>query len=432
MPMTGIALFNVRDFGAKGDGSTLDTEAIRRAMDASAKAGGGRVYFPPGCYFIGSFELKSNCSLYLERGARLLASTDRSLYPAVDIRGAKPNTVNYGEEHLIWARGAENIAIEGPGTIDGNGKNFFGPLVPGSNFLSIQDWRPWQLIAFIECKNVRMTEVSIVDAPGWTIWPFACDQVFIRGIRILNNRRGPNTDGIDPDCSRGVLISDCYIEVGDDCIALKSGCEKLDHPRACEDVVVTNCVMKTPCCAVRLGYEGDAPIRNCVFSNLTMTETRTGINMLVPRHESVRIMHGPAIENISFSNIVMDLVCPFFLWVGDDAAAPGRIRNVSFSNIQGKARRASFFGGSRTLPLENIRLSSIDLEIGGEMDNEFATQIPDPYRVWDYYNKKGIPHGLFFRRVKDLQLENVNVRWGEKSGPWQKLIEMEEVTLRGK
>lgn len=422
-----MQVFNVRSFGARGDSRTIDTAAIQAAVGACSAAGGGAVYCPPGVYRTGSVQLQSHMRLYLEAGAVLLASTDRKDYPPVDIRGIPENTASYGLEHLLWARNAHNVTISGAGIIDGNGDNFFGE--PGHwsmTFRTIRSWRPWQLVALIECQDVTIEGVTFRDAPGWTIWPFACDRVFIRGIRILNRRNGPNTDGIDPDCCKGVIISDCHIEVGDDCIAVKSGIEKLDAPRPCEDIVVTNCVMKTPCCAVRIGYEGDGAIRNCSFSNLTMTETRTGINILVPRVPEVPIHHGTPIENISFNNIAMDLVCPFFIWIGDEALPPGAIRNLSFSNIRGRARRASYLGGSRTIPIENLRLSGIDLAVSGEMDEEFACEVPYPYRVWDYYTKKGIPHALYLRHVRDLALTDVRLRWAETSGPWRSAVRIEE------
>ncbi len=420
-------VFNIREFGAKGNGESLDTASVQSAIDACHKAGGGVVYCQPGGYLIGSIELKSNVTLYLEGGAKLLASTVRAHYQPVDIHGFPGNELNYIREHMIWARNAHNVGIAGCGAVDGSGDRFFGePGWMDSNFRKIKDWRPMQLVAFIDCQDVTLQGVTFQNAPGWTIWPVGCERVLIHGIRILNDRQGPNTDGIDPDCCQGVIISDCHFDVGDDCIAVKSGTEKFPTVRACEDIVVTNCVMKTPCCAIRIGFEGDGPIRNCSFSNLVMTETRTGIAVMVPRVPELLINHGTPIENISFSNITMDLVCPLFFHVGDDAVSPGMIRNVSLANIRGYARRASYVGGSRTIPIEGLRLSGIDLSVSGEMDDEFAHEVPYPYRVWDYYNKKGIPHALYLRHVRDLAMADVRLRWGQTQGPWRSALKIEE------
>ncbi len=420
-------VFNIRSFGARGNGEVLDTAAVQAAIDACCPAGGGSVYCPPGCYLVGSVELKSNVTLYLEAGAKLLASPDRAQYRPVDIHGFPANGLNYAQEHMLWAKNARNVTIAGRGAVDGNGRQFHGePGWMGMNFRTLKGWRPIQLVAFIECQDVTLADVTFQNAPGWTIWPVGCERVFIRGIRILNDRQGPNTDGIDPDCCKGVIIGDCYFDVGDDCIAVKSGTEKLGAVRACEDVVVTNCVMKTPCCAIRVGFEGDGPIRNCSFSNLVMTETRTGINIPLPRMPEIAIDHGTPVENISFDNITMDVICPFFINILDEAVAPAMIRNLSFSNIRGYARRASYIGGSRSIPVEGLRFSGIDLTISGEMDDEFAVEVPYPYRVWDYYNKKGIPHALYLRHVKDVGMSDIRLRWGQTQGPWRSVLKIEE------
>jgi hypothetical protein len=414
--------------GACGDGIELDTGAFQEAINCCFSAGGGKVYCPPGQYLIGSIELKSNVSLYLEAGANILATTERQMYQPVKLQGIPSNLYNYNEEHLIWAHHAENVTIEGRGTINGQGKLFFGPLREDIPFFTIRDWRPFQLIAFIECKDVFIHGVKFIDAPGWTIWPVGCQRVRISGVTIINHRQGPNTDGIDIDSSQSVAISDCYIDVGDDCIALKCSPEKLQNPKPCEEIVVTNCILKSTCNAIRLGFEGDDIIRNCSFSNLVITETHGGINFLVPRVPEIAIHRGPTIENISFSNIIMDVTTPFFLWIGDEPSITGHIKNIRFSNISVRAKRASYFGGSKRIPLEGIELDNVRIVLSGEMDNEFSQEIPYPYRMWDFKKKKGIPHILFFRHAKDIVLHQCDLRWGKTQGPWQSAIKLDSVS----
>ncbi|MCX7591701.1 MAG: glycosyl hydrolase family 28 protein, partial [Kiritimatiellae bacterium] len=307
--------FNVRNFGVAADGKTLDTAAIQAAVDAAHAAGGGKAYCPPGRYLCGSIQLKSNVSLYLEAGATILASTRQEDY---DQTWKLPVSCAFhphlSREHLIWARRAENVGIVGPGVVDGQAERFHGEFDSLNGFYKIDGWRPVRLIAFIECKDVSLEGITIRNAPGWTVWPLGCEDVRITGVRIYNHRQTPNSDGLDPDCCSGVRISDCLLECGDDCIALKSSANLLGEPRACENVVVTNCLLSSPTCGIRVGYEGDGPIRNCAFSNLVMYNTRTGINMLVPRHEEIGILHGPSIEHLTFSNIVMDTKLAFYLW----------------------------------------------------------------------------------------------------------------------
>ncbi|MDD4892297.1 MAG: glycosyl hydrolase family 28 protein [Phycisphaerae bacterium] len=437
--MTNHGVFDIREFGAAGDGRTLDSPAIQAAIDACHAAGGGMAYCPPGDYLIGTIELKSHVNLHVEAGAMLRGSTDRSAY----------RTVSYGSpergpavvmRHLIVADGAENIAVTGRGTIDGQGDEFFGPVPPGQpptrQWRTVRDWRPDRMFGIRACRRVRIEDVTIRDSAGFTVWLLGCDGVRIRGINIFNNPWGPNTDGITPDCCSDVHISDCRVDNGDDCISVKSDTYLLGRAKACENITVTNCVLSTTGCGVRIGYEGDAPIRNCVFSNLVMTRCRTGINMLVPRHlardeaanrDFAYIQHGPTIENISFSNLVMDTRCPIYLWIGDAAAAPGAIRNIAISDCIARSQRACYIGGAKHLPIEGLRISNFRLEVRGEMDDGFAAAAPYPYDVWDYWKQQGAPHAFYCRHARGVEFHNVRVAWGQVSGPWRSALRMEQV-----
>ena len=366
--------YDIREFGAVGDGKTENRRTIQAAIDACTAAGGGTVYCPPGRYLTGTLEIKSNVNLHLDSGATLLGSTNRGDYVTISYPLSGPPRPGATIEHLIFARKAQNVAITGLGTIDGQGDEFFEQR-PGRARLSPKAWRPWRMISFLDCRNVTMENVTVRNSPAFTIWPLGCDNVIIRGVRIFNNPIGPNSDGIDPDCCRGVTISNCHIDVGDDAIALKTSVDKLGRIKACEDVVVTNCTLVTTCCAVRIGYEGDAPIRNCTFSNLAISRCRTGINMLVPGHSDWKdslITHGPAIENIRFSNLIMDTRVPLFLWIGDDAKRPGGIRNIAISDVYATTERGCFVGGTRAIPVEGLQLRNWRLEVRGEMDDEFG------------------------------------------------------------
>ncbi len=417
------SVFDIRERGAVGDGKTLDTGAVQAAIDACHAAGGGVVYCPPGDYLVGTIKLKSNVELHVEAGATLLGSGQQTDYPMQDYDAAG---IGFTPQHFIFAHNAENIAITGRGKIDGNGRAFFSPRTPDRTHMCHHNWRPGHMIALVDCRDVLIRDVQIVDSPCFTIWPLGCDRVRIHGITILNNREGPNSDGIDPDCCRGVHISDCYLDCGDDCIALKSDSARLGRDKACEDVVVTNCTLHSVTCGIRVGYEGDSPIRNCTFSNLTMTNTRTGICIQVPHREKVGRGHGPAIENISFSNIVMDTRLALFLWIGDDAATPGCVRNINISNLTATTERGCFIGGSKSIPAENIRLNNIDLTVRGEMDDEMAEDVPYPYRVWEYWRvKRGIPHALYVRDAQGVSLRDIRVRWGEISGDWRSALRCE-------
>ncbi len=437
-------VFNVRNFNAIGNGKDKDTAAIQKAINVCTESGGGVVYCPPGKYLIGTIYLKSNVEFHLEAGATILGSPDRADYDNNEKANdfCKNQLASLYIVHLICARNARNVAITGLGTIDGNGRAFFVPFVPGapgapgvgySWRLAVRDWRPGHLLAFIECQDVLVRDVHIVDSPCFTIWPLGCDRVRIQGVVVLNNRDAPNTDGIDPDCCNDVRISDCYLYCADDCIALKTNTAILGKERACENITVTNCTLITPRCGVRIGCEGDGPIRNCTFSNLVMSNTRTGINMLVPRSAKYRVEHGPTIENVSFSNIVMDTKIAIFLWIGDDASSPGCIRNIHIANVSAAAVRGCYIGGSKTIPIEDLRIANMKLTLRGEMD-DLLSEVPYPYGIWDYWPKPqskiqthGLPYGFYGRYVKGLSLHNIEVEWKDVTGPWRSALRCENV-----
>lgn len=432
-------MFNIRDFGAIGDGKTKDTKAIQNTIDACSEKGGGTVYCPPGTYLIGTIVLKSRMTFHLDSGCLLQGSTDRADYPSLlgSPQPAIDNAQNgscfagISPEHLIVARDTEDLTITGGGRIDGQGDCFFGEFNPEFHYYTLpaKGWRPFRMICLNNCSNLTIEKISITNSPAWTVWIQGCDNVKVRGITLRNNLRGPNTDGIDVDCSRNVHISDCHISAGDDCIALKSSIEFYHYAnRPCENVVVTNCTLISPCNAIRLGYEGDGPIRNCTFNNIVFSETRTGINILVPAHKEYGILHGPVIENILFSNLVMDVRKAFFIWAGNGAKRPGAIRNIRFDNIIATADRANFVGGSVDVPVEDIEFNRMHLSLTGDMKDDFNGVAPDPYNVFGYWKKSGLPYAFFVRNGRNVVFREVTVDRSRALGKWRDTLKTESVS----
>lgn len=429
---------SVKNHGAVGDGKHKDTSALQAAIDACALQGGGRVHCPAGTYLIGTIRLKSNVCLDLDAGCVLKGSTDRADYktewgtPQPQSDNSKDNScfANIAPEHLVCARDAKNVCITGMGTIDGSGDFFFGPFNPEFHYFTLpaKGWRPFRMLAFRECKNLVIENVTIAQSPAWTLWLLGCDNVKVRGITLRNNLRGPNTDGIDVDCSRNVHISDCHISAGDDCIALKSSIEFFHYEnRPCENVVVTNCTLESPCNAIRVGYEGDGPIRNCTFSNIVVLNSRTGINMLSPYHPEYGIRHGTQIENILFSNMVMDVKKAFYLWTGDKAKRPACLRNIHFDNIIATSGRANHIGGSPSVPIENVTFSRIRLSMVGDMKDDFKGKAPYPYAVFGYWRKSGLPWAFFVRHAKNVSFTDVEIGWAGATGKWRGALKAEKV-----
>jgi polygalacturonase len=397
------------------------------------------VFCPAGTFLIGTIRLLSHVDLHLSPGCVLPGSARREHYSTEwgtlqepqEAAGDVPSCfANVAPEHLVCARNAVGFSITGSGAIDGNGEAFFLPYDPSFHPVARppKRWRPLRMLAFRDCREFLIENVRLLHAPAWTLWLLGCSGVKVCGVDIVNDPAGPNTDGIDIDCSRNVLIANCHINAGDDCIAVKSSVDFFDRrDRPCEDVTVSNCTLVSTCNGIRLGYEGDGPIRNMAFSNLVITGTRTGINILVPRHPRYGIHHGPAIENILFSNIVMETRKAFFLWIGDGASAPGCIRNIRFTDITATSCRANYLGGTEDLPIEGISFSNLRLVMRGEMDDHFQGRAPMPYKVFGYWLTKGLPFAFYCRHVKQLSLRDVQIEYQDATGSWRAPLRMESV-----
>jgi polygalacturonase len=392
-----IPFHNVKDYGAAGDGTTKDTEAIRKAISTAASAGGGTVYFPAGRYLTGSIHLQSNITLHLDAGAVLKFSQDFDDYlPMVKSRWEGIECTNFSPP--IYAYRAENIAIVGRGLIDGQGKawwNFHrkirdefakkGKVESSSkwsklfaesnqNVASRGRWeqmgnflRPPMIQPF-ECRNVRIDGISLKDPPLWTINPVYCDNVTVTGITIKNPDDSPNTDGVNPDSCRNVHISDCHISVGDDCITIKSGRDADGRRvgRPCENITVTNCTMLDGHGGVVIGSEMSGGVRKVAITNCIFDGTERGIRIKTTRGR------GGVIEDIRVSNIVMSKITrtPFDLNMFYEKAPAEPVsertpvlRNMHFSNITVRgAPAAGYILGLDEMPVEDVTFSHIAID----------------------------------------------------------------------
>jgi polygalacturonase len=231
------ATCRVRDYGAKGDGTTKDTAALQRAIDDCASKGGGVVSVPAGTYLSAPIVLRSNIRLELEKGATLLGSPDHDDYPATREFRAP------GRQSLVSAINAEHVAIVGEGTIDGNGETWWqeARTFKDAGVLGSEHTRP-RLVVFDHCKHVRMEGVTVQNSPMWQIVPYYSDDVTVRNVRVLAPAHSPNTDAVDPFSSSRVVIDHLYADVGDDNIAIKSGAINSPGPDSpSRDITITDC-----------------------------------------------------------------------------------------------------------------------------------------------------------------------------------------------
>jgi polygalacturonase len=416
------SLYNLREFGAAGDGRTKDTAALQRAIDACAAGGGGSVLVPAGgAYLIGQVNLRSHVNLHVEGGGRLVASFDPADYP---------------DRTLIRATGAENVAITGLGVIDGRGEQFMRRDDRYIFWLDRgRDFRP-RLIQLIGCRNVTLRDVTLTDAPAWAVHPIGCQDVLIHSIRILNSLKVPNCDGIDPDNCRNVRISDCHIEAGDDCIVLKSSREHRDFG-PCENVTVTGCTLISTSCALKIGTGPWSAIRDVVFDGCVIKSSNRGLG--------IQLRDPGDIENILFSNIIVETRLFHDDWWGkaepihistaprSPGAALGRVRHVRFRNILCRGESGAFISGCPDSVIEDVALESVRIEI--DKTSKWPGGLHDRRPPEDdrhlYAHRTA---GVFVEHAARVALRDVEVVWGENRpgyfGPALEYHQVEGLELR--
>ena len=404
------SIFNVRLYGAVGDGQTLDSKSIQKAIDSCAEQGGGTVYLPTGQYLTGSLFLRDNITLHLDSGAVILGSENPDDYPILHSRWEGKHQDTYAP--LITGQNLNNISVTGRGTINGRGAIWWRAKEEGT----LAHPRP-RLISFSDCTNVLIEGITALNSPSWTINPVHCQNVNIRGVTIINPADSPNTDGIDPDSCRLVRISDCYISVGDDCITIKSGIEH-EHPdryAPCRDITITNCTLERGHGGVVIGSEMSGGVKNVVISNCVFIGTDRGIRIKSRRGR------GGTIEDIRVSNLIMDgVLCPFTMNLyyhigvrGDQSISDKNprpvndgtpcLRRIHFSHITAREAKhaAGFLYGLAEMPLEEISFSDISISMSQEADSgypDMADDIPSMSQA-----------GFFIRNARHIRLDHVEV-----------------------
>jgi len=425
---------DVTRFGAKGDGVTIDSDAINRAIDAAAAAGpgpfggpGGTVYFPAGTYASYSIRLKSNVALYLAQGATILAAAPAS---GKGYDPAEPGAGNpfqdYGHSHwhnsLIWGEGLTNIAIFGLGTIDGRG------LVRGGA-LESAPLQGNKAIALKLCRNVTIRDITMVNGGHFCILPTGVDNFRIDSLVIDTNR-----DGINVDCCKNVRISNTTVNSpNDDAIVLKSSFA-LNEVRATENVTIDNCMVsgydlgtlldgtyKTAGFGrtgrIKFGTESNGGFKNIAISNIVFEHCR-GL--------ALETVDGGLLEDVTISNITMrNVQMPFFFRLGARMRGPaglpiGSLRRVSISNViaqNADPRYPSTIAGIPGHPVEDIRISNVRHHMVGGLTP--ADAVANPPELENAYPEPSMfgtlpAYGFFIRHASGIDLDNVEVRYAQQ------------------
>ena len=434
-----MGVFNIRDFGATGDGKTLDSPAINRAIDAAAAAGGGTVYFPAGVYASYSIRLKSHITLYLDQGAVILAEStphdglSSGGYDAAEPQGEWEPYQDYGHNHwhnsLIWGEGLNDLAILGQGLIWGKGlSRGWGneEELPDSGKPGVGN----KAIALKNCHNVTLRDFSILQGGWFGLLATGADNLTVDNLLIDTNR-----DGMDFDCCKNVHVSNCTVNSPwDDAICPKSS-YALGYPRVTENVTITNCMVTgnyqigsvldgtwkphptgvrvSRTGRIKLGTESNGGFKSITIANCIF-EGSHGL--------ALETVDGALVEDIAVTNITMrdSIGSPFFLRLGARLRGPkestkvGTLKRIVMTNITsyGATPLCSQICGMQGQMIEDIKIGDVYLHQVGGVNAEGANLRP-PERDQAYPEPSmfgDLPAtGLFVRHARNLEVSNLEV-----------------------
>lgn len=318
---------NVKKFGAKADGKSIDTAYIQACIMACPD--NGRVYFPKGDYYTGPLFLKSNITIELAKEARLIGDIDRNHYPilpGVTYTTDEKDEYNLGSwegnpldcfASIITGINVENVKIIGEGIIDGNAHNADWWIDVRTRKIA---WRP-RGVFLNHCKNITLQGVTVTNTPSWNLHPYFSENLKFIDLKLVNPKNSPNTDGCDPESCNNVDIIGVYFSVGDDCIAIKSGKIYMGrkHKKPSENFNIRNCSMNFGHGAIVLGSEMSGGIKNIVVSQCLFNQTDRGLRIKTRRGRGKdAIIDGITFENIKMTDVLTPLVINMFYFCDPD------------------------------------------------------------------------------------------------------------------
>ncbi|WP_372772250.1 glycoside hydrolase family 28 protein [Mangrovibacterium sp.] len=388
------SVFNIKNFGAKGDSITNDTKAIQTAIDACTEAGGGKVWVPAGDYVIAPIHLKSNVTFSLDYGASLLGSQNIDDYKTDNMIPSREGN----SECLIYAGNASNITLEGLGTIDGRGTPEAFPRFAGPGG---KDNRP-RLVRIENCKNVTFSGLTYRRPAFWGIHLVDCKKLHINGVKIDFRNNGANNDGLDIDGCEDVLVENCDINSGDDAICLKSSLNP------CKDFIVRNCIVSSHTAPLKFGTSSSGgfiniKVENCYFYDCPMGAIK------------LQIVDGGTMENIDISRIkVVNGGSPIFIRLGNRGRIYTANTYTGTDNINGVKPEGAPVGS-----VKNIRISDVVAEVNfpdREQDKKASYKNAD-YKTEELTEREKAQAGPIMiagipgHYIENVTLENISISY---------------------
>jgi len=398
---TTVPVFNVLQYGAIGDGKTLDTDAIQKAIDEAAKSGNAaQVLVPAGYqYLIGTLELKSNIDFHLQGNAELLVST---------------NQKDYSGEAAVIANGADELTISGTGSINGRALEFMSHYDKPNQWWIPKNWRP-KLFILTKCNDLKVLNITINKAPQWSLHMLGCENVLVDGIKIYNDLDVPNCDGINPDHCRNVEVRNCEISCGDDAIVVKATLQTEDYgPSA--NIHVYDCILETHDSGLKIGTETTQDIYNVVFERCKIKTSCRGLN--------IQLRDEGNVYNVVFRDITFTSSYYSAPWWGRGEAISftaiprtsdtkiGTIHNILVENVTGTAENSVRINGTKESRISNVRFENVNVTLnrwtnypGNLFDNR-------PTKVYEEIEPHDNP-GIYIRFSDQVVLKDCSVSWGD-------------------
>ncbi len=362
---------DVRDFGAVGDGCRVNTAAIERAIAHASETGAQKVVVPPGVFVTGTVVLRSKLTLELLSGAVLKASTSIADFPERAVREGEHVHQDHSRRSFILADGCEDLTVCGGGTIDGSNEAY--AAVPREKrgpyrwFGYVRDsYQP--ALSFRRCRNLRLLDITVQNTVRWNVHLFMCERVWVERVCIVNDPFAGNSDGIDIDGCRDVLISNTKIDTGDDAIVLKT----LLDSQSCERITVTGCILKSTCAAFKIGTESFHDFRHITYANCVVHQS--------PRAFEIVVFDGGNVEDVVVNGLTCDTNCGVTMCrpihidssrrlhgyapLGDRGEyPPGAVRRVSISNCTIETDGRILLTAAHGAQVEQISLRNVHVHM---------------------------------------------------------------------